>query len=349
MPPQHSRVHFWRCFSSYADIAGKTYSYLNTASLTMAEPTPRDIPGVTEGTFSKYTAAQASHYTQARRNYHQSVYDFIITSHTSTGGILDNVLDIGCGPGLATRTLATYFKHATGLDPSPGMIQEAQTLGGHTVSGEGIQYGVSSAEVMDGAADSSVDLITAANTAHWFSSMQHFWARAAQVLRPGGTVAIWTSGGARMHPAMPNAVKIQAAIDRVTDEGLAPYRNEGNVMTRNRYVDLELPWNCHPAVQDFEQASFVRRQWTPEETFLGGPGADGEAVPLSIIGKMYGTSSQVTRWREAHPELANTKDDVIVKLVEEIGGLLREVGVKAGEEKVSGVVEGVVLIFKKKE
>ncbi|ETN44404.1 uncharacterized protein HMPREF1541_10584 [Cyphellophora europaea CBS 101466] len=303
-------------------------------------------PAPTEKTFTKYTPDQASTYTQFRRNYHPSVYNFIITSHTTTGGQLDTVLDVGCGPGLATRTLATHFQHALGLDPSPGMIDTARTLGGTTLSGSPIQYTVSSAEALNSIPAASIDLLTVANAAHWFSSMPHFWARAAEVVRPNGTVALWTGSHFRALPDLPNAEKIQAVMEaHVDDENLEPYMEEGNRMVRGGYASLPLPWHC--GVPAFDEKDFVRQQWPVTEPFYEGQ-AEGSGVDLKTAEKMMGTGSAITRWREANPELAGTEADPVCKLVADIGRLLREAGVKEGEERVNGGVEGVVLLVKRR-
>lgn len=37
-------------------------------------------------------------------------------------------VDVGCGNGQATRTLAKYFKHVIGVDPSPSQIEYATGL-----------------------------------------------------------------------------------------------------------------------------------------------------------------------------------------------------------------------------
>lgn len=50
---------------------------------------------VTEKTFTGYNAAQAETYNQMRRNYHSSVYEFILDHHKTTGGKFDTIVDIG--------------------------------------------------------------------------------------------------------------------------------------------------------------------------------------------------------------------------------------------------------------
>ena len=73
----------------------------------------------------------------------------------------------------------------------------------------------------------SVDLITASTAAHWFN-MSLFWPSAARVLKPGGSVAIWSSGGVGIHPDVPNAGKMQEVMDAISERELAPFFERGN-------------------------------------------------------------------------------------------------------------------------
>lgn len=78
---------------------------------------------------------------------------------------MERLLDVGCGPGNATRDLALHFHHATGADPGEQMIVTARRQGGVTMAGEEIQYAVAGAEdLVDvaGVEEASVDLVTAA-------------------------------------------------------------------------------------------------------------------------------------------------------------------------------------------
>src|SRR6187402_1485133 len=183
----------------------------------MSNPDPAFVPVTAEKTFSSYTQEQGAAYAQNRRGYHPNLYKTILDRHTSTGGQLETVLDVGCGPGIAVRALAQHFTHAIGLDPSEGMIKNARLLAGTSSTSEPIRFEISTAEdlgwhLSPPVEDSSIDLITASTAAHWFD-MARFWPRASRVLKPGGTVAIWTTGSIRMHSSVPNAEAIQAAID----------------------------------------------------------------------------------------------------------------------------------------
>ena len=114
-----------------------------------------------ESTFRNYNAKQASTYTQSRAGYLPKLYKVILDAHEARGGKAGSVLDVGCGPGRASREIADYFDEVTGVDPSPGMIAEAIQTGGKTKAGNDISYKVCSAEELD-SLPGQVDMITAA-------------------------------------------------------------------------------------------------------------------------------------------------------------------------------------------
>jgi len=315
----------------------------------MAQPSSdAAAPFQKEKTFSSYNQEQGKAYALARRNYSPKVYETIIDHHTSTGGKLDLLLDVGCGPGLAARSLAPHFTHVVGLDPSDGMLATARSLGGTTSGSEPIRYEVSSAEELGAnlappIADGSVDLITAANSAHWFD-MSGFWPAAARVLRPSGSVAMWTSGEIVADPAMPAAAELDAAIARHREAHLRPYIVPGNMLTQNRYVDLPLPWTLEKPVQEFDESAFFRKDWDGSDPFyIGIPEAD-----MDTMEKMMSTGSPVQRWRDANPDLVGTDRDVLKILRRDLEEILRKFGAEKGKEKIRGVVRGAVLIVKKK-
>ena len=314
----------------------------------MSQSAPPPAPFSREKTFSSYNQEQGKAYAQIRRGYHPSLYETIISHHTSTGGQLDTLVDVGCGPGTAAFALAPHFAHVIGLDPSEGMLTTARSLGGVTSTSEPVRFEFSTAEDLGGnllppVQDSSVDLITAANAAHWFD-MSRFWPAAARVLKPGGSVAMWTSGELSTHPSMPNAAAIQDSMNQMQEQHLKPYYVLGNLLTRNRYVDLPLPWTLAQPVPEFDESTFLRKDWDVAETFFVGE----LEVDLDTFEKMMGTGSPVTRWREAHPDAVGTERDVVRMLRREIERLLHEAGVEKGKETVKGAMQGVLLVVKKK-
>jgi trans-aconitate 3-methyltransferase len=313
-----------------------------------SNPTPAFVP---EKTFTSFTKDQGSNYAENRTGYHPNLYKIILDRHTSTGGQLTTLLDVGCGPGTATRALAPHFANAIGLDPSEGMINNARVLAGATSTSEPIRFEIAAAEDLKPVEDSSVDLITASSAAHWFD-MARFWPQAARVLKPGGTAALWTIGWtigpSHMHPSMPNAAAIQAGLDEIEERDLKPFIEPGNLLAQNLYVDLPLPWTLALPVADFDSAAFFRKEWGPdnnnsEEFFEGGR----LMADLDMLEKVMGTTSPVQQWHEAHPDIVGTERDVISKM-REIEQLLHEAGVEKGKEVVKGTLRAVLLMVKKK-
>ena len=152
------------------------------------------------------------------------------------------------------------------------------------------------------------------------------------------------SGRITVHDSVPNAAAIQAKFDSYQQEHLLPYFEPGNLLTQNRYVDLPLPWTLEHPVTEFDETTFVRKDWNPADDFFAGD----QIGDLDMFEKMMGTGSAVTRWREAHPDAVGTEKDVIKMLRREIENLLHEAGVEPGKEKVKGAVLGVLLLVKKK-
>lgn len=314
----------------------------------MSEQSTTPAASTKEKTFSSYNKAQGTEYAQLRPDYSAALYQFILDQHKATGGQLDTLVDLGCGPGNVARKLGGHFAHAVGLDPSDGMIATARSLGGTTATSEPIRYEVSTAEDIGANAsppipDNSVDLITAANSAHWFD-MARFWPSAARVLKPGGSVVMWTSGGNRIHPSVPNYEAMQVEVDQIETEYLRPYFEPGNLLTRDRYASLPLPWTLDPPVAGFDQSDFFKQDWDIAENFL----AINPDVPLDMFEKMIGTMSPVTRWREANPDAVGTEKDVVRVYRRAIERHLHAAGVEKGKETVRGAMQGVVLVVKKK-
>ncbi|KAL7896405.1 S-adenosyl-L-methionine-dependent methyltransferase [Trichoderma sp. SZMC 28014] len=304
----------------------------------------------TEDIFRGYTAAQGQNYSAARPGYAPELFKIIINHHTSTGGKLHTVVDVGCGPGHAIKDLAPFFENAIGLDPSEGMIETARASVPST--NLPIRFEVSTAETLGSdleppISDGSVDMVTAATAAHWFD-MAGFWKAAARVLKPGGTVAIWTRSGARINTTKtPNGAAIQAALDELYNE-LRPWARAGNMLTFDLYINLPLPWTLEVPVTEFDKESFVRKEWSKDET---GGGNDFVPIGGSITPEQYekimSTSSPVARWREAHPDKVGTEEDLVRKMRRRMESLLHEAGIKPGEEVMSGAAPLALLLVKK--
>uniref|UniRef100_A0A8C4SX45 Zgc:162396 n=1 Tax=Erpetoichthys calabaricus TaxID=27687 RepID=A0A8C4SX45_ERPCA len=94
-------------------------------------------------------------------------------------------VDIGCGTGQVSRSLAPHFEKIIGVDISEAQLEEARKETNLT----NVKYIKCHAEDLP-ADDGSVDLITAAHAAHWFDK-EKFLKEANRVLKPGGCMALF--------------------------------------------------------------------------------------------------------------------------------------------------------------
>lgn len=104
----------------------------------------------------------------------------------------------------------------------------------------------------------------------WFD-MARFWPSAARILRPGGTVAIWGTKSQSAHKSVPNADKINAALEDLEQKELRPYFEPGNLIAHSLYKDLGLPWTVQPPVPDFDEATSYRKLFGTEDDIKDTP------------------------------------------------------------------------------
>jgi ubiquinone/menaquinone biosynthesis C-methylase UbiE len=123
------------------------------------------VTSASDSVFRTYKGTQARRYDEGRPAYAPALYQTILKYHDNNNGHRGTVVDVGCGPGRATRELARFFDNAIGIDPSENMIDTARQVGGAAHTGKPIEYYVSPAERI---ADlevlpvGKVDLLTAA-------------------------------------------------------------------------------------------------------------------------------------------------------------------------------------------
>lgn len=278
-----------------------------------------------ETAFVAFTPEQAAQYASGRsHSYPEPLCQSI---HEYHHGPRDLFLDVGTGPGKAVFDLLPYFSRAVGCDASPGMIEQA-TLGAQKrgIPSDRATFVQCKGEECDAAlADAGkADMVTVAMAAHWLD-LPAFYASAANALRPGGTLAVWTAASLYCHPSTPNAAAVQATLD-----GRERYIAEGNLLSREAYENLPLPFQMAGLEGAFDRDAFVRRQWDADGVPSAPDNADGSPGPflkhaemrLEDLARGLETSNSVIRWREGNPEKAMTREDVVFSLVERIRQLV---------------------------
>ena len=286
-------------------------------------------------TFLGFTPEQAAAYAAGRgTSYPRPLYQAILDYHT---GERDLFLDVGTGPGKVVFDLLPDFKRGIGCDTSPQMIEQARKdahkHGQHIVDmtkfavcgGEDCVKALSIEEV------GQVDLITVAMAVHWFD-LPNFYSSAARALKPGGTLAIWTCSSNFAHPNTRNHKRVQTILSDLEDGMLKPYITPGNILSRNGYEGLDLPWSIPETAGVFEESSFNRRDWDRGGVPSAPAQADGspgkflieEKVTPEQLEAALNAASMVVRWRAANPDKAHTEEDAVKltakRLKEALGG-----------------------------
>lgn len=102
-------------------------------------------------------------------------------------------VDVGCGTGQLTQLLANKFEQVIGYDPSATQIANA-------IPQPNVRYICSAAENL-ALPDQAVDLITAAQAAHWFD-LPKFYHQVRSALRKDGVIALISYGVLELEPAL---------------------------------------------------------------------------------------------------------------------------------------------------
>lgn len=117
----------------------------------------------------------------------------------ATGLRFGDVLDLGCGTGLAAAPLAPFVDRLTGVDLSAGMLERAAKRGSYAelVKADVVDY-------LDGH-PVAFDLVVASDTLIYFGDLGPVFSGVARALRPGGlfafSVETMAEGSYRLQPS----------------------------------------------------------------------------------------------------------------------------------------------------
>ncbi|MBI4665966.1 MAG: methyltransferase domain-containing protein [Nitrospinae bacterium] len=169
----------------------------------------------------------------------------------------EDVLDVGCGPGFLTRLAKEKSGgRVVGVDPSPGMIEEARK----NLAGSGVTWVLKSAEGLDYREE--FDVVLCNSAFQWVVDADKAASGFYAALRPGGRVAMQSPAKKVFCPAIIRAVR----------------EVEKHPETSATYAAFKNPWLFLETVQAyqglFENAGFNvafcriaqdTRRSTPEE------------------------------------------------------------------------------------
>jgi SAM-dependent methyltransferase len=136
-------------------------------------------------------------------------------------------LDVGAGSGQLSVLLAEHFAEVVATEPS---AQQLESAARHPK----VDYRVAPAELCD-LPDASVDLLTAAQAAHWFD-LPAFFAEARRILKPQGAIVVISYAG------MEHSSPVEPLIDAFRLETLKLYWPAERQLVENGYRDIDLPF-----------------------------------------------------------------------------------------------------------
>lgn len=137
--------------------------------------------------FKDHFSTRSADYAAYRPTYPGALVDYLAGLCRTT----DCALDVGCGTGQLSVLLANRFGRVIATDASAQQIEKAEPH-------ERVDYRAAPAE-SSGLPDRSVDLIAAAQAAHWFD-LPAFYAEARRIGKPGAILALVTYGVLQADP-----------------------------------------------------------------------------------------------------------------------------------------------------
>ncbi|KAL6947429.1 hypothetical protein ACO0RG_000003 [Hanseniaspora osmophila] len=143
-------------------------------------------------------------YDTYRPDYNPEFYNYLLAYHQRgqvNGTETRTILDVGAGPGTATfqmeRILHDNFDKVIGTDVSPVMVDTANSklkifnAARSAKERAKLEFSVSSCMDLSEHIQGKVDMVTAAEAAHYFLPFKDFLKEAKKVLKPHGTLAVW--------------------------------------------------------------------------------------------------------------------------------------------------------------
>jgi SAM-dependent methyltransferase len=192
----------------------------------MPTTTPREQPrpGQPEPHQARQVAesfgADAERYDRARPRYPGALVDRIVAASPGP-----DVLDVGCGTGIAARQFQAAGCTVLGVDPDRRMAEYARRAG--------VEAEVAAFEAWD-PAGRGFDAVVAGQSWHWVDPVAGA-AKAARVLRPGGRLAVF----GHVYQTPPGvADALAAALRRVAPDAPLSARPAGSAQPGRTALDI---------------------------------------------------------------------------------------------------------------
>lgn len=234
--------------------------------------------------FKDHFSDQAQDYERYRPAYPPALFEYLAAAAPAR----EHAVDVGAGNGQSAIGLAAHFAQVLATDPSRAQLALARPH-------PRVTYRCQPAECIDIEA-ASVDLLVAAQAAHWFD-WQRFPSEVLRVLKPGGVVAIWTY---ELFSVDPDVDTILADFYRNVT---GPYWPRERRHVEEGYASLPFPFEEWPAPR-----FFLQTRWSVDEAlgYLGTwssvvryrrlRGRDPVALVEPLLRRAWGSGELTLRW-----------------------------------------------------
>jgi ubiquinone/menaquinone biosynthesis C-methylase UbiE len=240
---------------------------------------------MSEQQFKDHFSRLAAQYAAFRPRYPKALFAYLADVAPSR----TLAWDCACGSGQATLDLAECFASVMATDASAQQIAAAPVH-------PRITWSVARAEDSGLPAD-SVDLITVAQSAHWFD-LEKFYAEARRVLRPNGVLALWTYGVTRF-----NDPAIDTLMDELYSKTVGPYWPPERVHCEDGYRSLPFafPEIVAPAFQMRERWTLPQllgylRSWSATSRYVQAKDTDPIAPFGEALASVWGEGERQVEW-----------------------------------------------------
>ncbi|MCG3172394.1 MAG: Trans-aconitate 2-methyltransferase [Myxococcota bacterium] len=200
----------------------------------------------------------------------------------------DRCLDVGCGNGQASLSLAEFFGEVWACDPAANQIAGAP-------SHPKVRFFTAPAE-STGVPAGSMDAITAAQAFHWFDHPA-FFAEVRRAARPGALLALWCYDLAHVTPE----------IDEITvglyRDILGEYWEPERRLVEEGYARVEVPFSglAFPALRMEQRWALSQwlgylRTWSSLRRYVEEQGFDPLQPLEAEFSRAWGESEQTVVW-----------------------------------------------------
>jgi SAM-dependent methyltransferase len=226
--------------------------------------------------FSDHFGAAARSYADFRPHYPAALFGWLRS--VTPGG--QRAWDCGTGSGQAAVPLTAYFSEIVASDPSTAQLANAARA-------PGVSYVAMTAE-HTALRSGSVDLATVAQALHWFDRPR-FFAEVDRVLRPGGTLAVWSYGRLDVDPA------VDRHLGHLYLDVLGPHWPSERSLVDSGYAGIALPYPELPAPDiamdaewSLDQLGGYLSSWSAVGRYRAAVGADPLPAFLRDVADAWG-------------------------------------------------------------